>query len=113
LTIVPKAKLPKTVAQVENCAVCQQYATPHLKNPKAPPDQNNPIVHWTLNTGEPGLDGPGDSLAIQPGAHKSNHGAFAAAAGTTLYFVGAVHPWMQGRIVVTSWRVPEVGGRVR
>jgi plastocyanin len=101
LTIVPPAQLPKTVRQVENCRACQIYATPHLKNPKAPPDQNNPIVHWTLNKGQPGLDTVGDSLAIQPGAHKSISAIVSAPAGTTLHFVCAVHPWMQGTIVVS------------
>jgi plastocyanin len=102
LTIVPKAQLPKTVAQVENCRACQIYATPHLKNPHAPPGEGNPIVHWTLDKGQAGLDTVGDSLAIQPGAHKRNKAVVSAPAGTTLYFVCAVHPWMQGKIVVTS-----------
>jgi plastocyanin len=100
LTIVPKAELPRTVDQVENCRACQTYATPHLKNPKAEPGPNNPIIRWTLNKGPVGLDEPGDSLAIQPGAHKSISAVVAAPAGTTLYFVCAVHPWMQGKIVV-------------
>jgi plastocyanin len=101
LTIVKKSDLPTTGAQIENCKPCERYATPHLKNPKAPPDQSNPIVHWILNKGKPGLDVPGDSVAIQePGAHKSVTIKVSAPAGTTLYFVCAVHPWMQGKIVV-------------
>ena len=96
-----QSDLPKTGAQVENCKACQEYATAHLKNPKAPPDQNNPIIHWTLDKGQPGLDTVGDSVAIQePGAHKSITVKVSAPAGSTLYFVCAVHPWMQGKIVV-------------
>jgi plastocyanin len=102
LTIVPKASLPKTVAQVENCAVCQRLATPHLKNPKAPPDQNNPIVHFVLNKGQAGLDTVGDSIAVLPqGPHRSISIQVTAAPGTTLNFICAIHPWMQGRITVT------------
>jgi plastocyanin len=102
LTLVKQSELPKTSAQVENCKPCERYATPHLKNPKAPPDEKNPIVHWTLDKGNPGLDVPGDSVAIQqPGPHKSISVKVSAPAGTTLYFVCAVHPWMQGKIVVT------------
>ncbi len=100
LTIVPKSALPRNAAQAENCQACQRYATPHLKNPHAPPDQKNPIVHWTLNKGQAGLDTAGDSVAIQPGAHKRISVQVTAAAGTTLYFLCAVHPWMQGKIVV-------------
>jgi plastocyanin len=102
LTVVKKSDLPTTGDEVENCKACERYATPHLKNPKAPPDQNNPIVHWTLDKGQPGLDAVGDSLAIQPGAHKSIKEIVSAPAGTTLHFICAVHPWMQGQIVVTS-----------
>jgi hypothetical protein len=40
LTLVKKSQLPATGAQVESCRACQEYATAHLKNPKAPPDQN-------------------------------------------------------------------------
>lgn len=101
LTIVNKSDLPKTVAQVENCKPCQKYATPHLKNPKAPPDQNNPIVRWKLNKGRPGLDTVGDSVAIQePGPHKTISILVSAKPGTTLYFMCAVHAWMQGKIIV-------------
>jgi plastocyanin len=101
LTIVNKADLPKNGEEAENCKVCQKLATPHLKNPKAPPEQNNPIVHWVLNKGQTGLDTVGDSVAIQqPGSHKSATIAVSAPGGTTLYFLCAVHPWMQGKIVV-------------
>jgi len=102
LTIVKKSELPTTGAQVENCTACQRYATAHLKNPKAQPGQNNPIVHWTLNKGKAGLDAVGDSIAILPqGKHRSISIKVTAAPGTTLNFLCAVHPWMQGRIKVT------------
>jgi plastocyanin len=101
LTIVPKGSLPKTPDQVMNCGICEKLASGHLKNPKAQPDQSNPIVHWTLNKGKPGLDVAGDSFAIQPDpTHKSISVKVSAPAGSTLYFVCAVHPWMQGKIVV-------------
>ncbi len=100
LTIVKRSDLPRTAAQVDNCRACEQYAAPHLKNPKAEPGPGNPIVHWTLNKGRPGLDTVGDSVAIQPGAHKRISVKVTAAPGTTLYFLCAVHPWMQGKIVV-------------
>jgi len=101
ITIVKQSDLPTNGQQVENCKACQRLASGHLKSPKAPPDQHNPIVHWTLNQGKPGFDTVGDSIAIQePGMHKSNAVKVTAAAGTTLYFLCAVHPWMQGKIVV-------------
>ena len=101
ITILNKSDMPRTPKQVENCAACQKYASPHLKNPKAPPGESNPIVHWELNTGQPGIDTVGDSIAIQaPGPHKSITVKVTAPSGTTLYLLCAVHPWMQGKIVV-------------
>ncbi len=100
LTIVPRSALPANAMQAEQCRACR-YATGHLKNPKAAPDATNPIVHWVLNKGPAGLDEVGDSIAIQPGGkHKSVTVAVTAKPGTTLYFLCAVHPWMQGKIVV-------------
>jgi plastocyanin len=101
LTIVRKADLPRTVAQANQCMPCEMLAAGHLQNPKAAPGQNNPIVHWTLDKGRPGLDTVGDSVAIQqPGPHRSVTVKVTAKAGTTLYFLCAVHPWMQGKIIV-------------
>jgi hypothetical protein len=40
------------------------------KNPKAPPGPTNDIAHWTVDKGKAGLDGPGDSIAIEGAAHK-------------------------------------------
>ncbi len=101
LTIVSKSQLPKTPDQVMNCAACESLASGHLKNPMAPPSDSNSIAHWVLNKGRAGLDVPGDSLAILPqGSHKSISAKVTAAPGTTLYFLCAVHPWMQGKIVV-------------
>ena len=103
LTILSKATLPRTTAQINQCRACQ-VALGHLKNPKNQQTAltpANPIVHWTLDKGEPGLDTPGDSIAIEsPGAHKSNTVVVSAPSGTTLYFVCAIHPWMQGKIIV-------------
>jgi plastocyanin len=101
MTIVNQKDLPTNGMQVENCHACQQLASPHLKKPKAEPGPGNPIVHWTLNKGNPGFDTVGDSIAIEePGAHKNNTVKVTAKPGTTLYFLCAVHPWMQGKMVV-------------
>jgi plastocyanin len=101
LTIMKQSEMPKTGAQIENCTACQRYATPHLQNPEAPPGESNPIVHWTIDKGKPGLDTVGDSIAIQnPGQQSHITVKVTAAAGATLYFLCAVHPWMQGKIIV-------------
>ena len=100
------AQLPKTAAQVDACRVCEQIGAKHVKNPNAEPGPSNPILHWIVNAGKPGLDSPGDSVAIlegpgAPAGHKSVTIQVTAPAGTTLHFLCAVHPWMQGTIKVT------------
>jgi plastocyanin len=107
LTIVPKAVLPQTLAQINNCMACR-IALPHLKSPMAPPGPTNPVAHWILHAGKPasnanqGLSTTGDSIAIQPGGpHKQISIKVTAKPGTTLYYFCALHPWMQGQIKVT------------
>jgi plastocyanin len=54
-----------------------------------------------LNKGAPGLDRDGDSLLIAPRRGASASAVVSAPAGTTLYYVCTIHPWMQGTIKVT------------
>jgi plastocyanin len=51
-----------------------------------------------VNTGSAGLDGPGDSLFFLDDTSIS--APVTAPAGTTLKYLCAIHPWMQGTIVV-------------
>ena len=101
LTIVAAKDLPRTTAQMNNCAICNKTAGTHLKNPHAPPGPANDIVHWVVDKGAAGLDEPGDSIAIEGAQHKSVSIRVTAPAGTVLHFICAVHPWMQGTIKVT------------
>jgi len=54
----------------------------------------NPVV----NVGAPGLDSPGDSLLFFDGSSVT--AVVSAPSGTTLKYLCAIHPWMQGEIVV-------------
>ena len=54
----------------------------------------NPVV----NVGGPGLDAPGDSLFLFD--DQSVTATVTAPAGTTLKYLCAIHPWMQGTIQV-------------
>jgi plastocyanin len=101
ITIVSEKDLPKTPAQIDNCQICLELASGHLANPKAPPGPTNDIAHWVLNKGPAGLDEPGDSIAIEGAKHKSMSIEVTAPPGTTLYFLCAVHPWMQAKLKVT------------
>jgi plastocyanin len=54
----------------------------------------NPVV----NVGAPGLDTPGDSLFLFD--DQSVTATISAPSGTTLKYLCAIHPWMQGTIQV-------------
>jgi hypothetical protein len=49
-----------------------------------------------LEAGNPGLDAPGDSLFFSQEGPWT--GVISASAGTTLYYLCALHPCMQGSI---------------
>ncbi|MGH2651068.1 MAG: cupredoxin domain-containing protein, partial [Actinomycetota bacterium] len=51
-----------------------------------------------IEVGGPGLDAPGDSLLLFPG--ESISASVSAPAGSTLFYLCAIHPWMQGSITV-------------
>ena len=73
-----------------------------IRNPKAPARTvENDIAHWSVDHGKPGLDGPGDSIAIEGAKHRSISIKVTAPAGTKLSFFCVVHPWMHGTITVT------------
>lgn len=107
LSLIEKADVPRTTEQMEKCKVCKQIKADHVGDPTEPAGPHNPIVHWVVNLGKPGLDVPGDSLSIfeskskgAPPGHSSVTVPVSAAAGTTLYYICGMHPWMQGKIVV-------------
>jgi plastocyanin len=99
-TIVKQSELPRTPDQVENCKSCR-LALAHLKDPRHP--ETSPVKTYVVNRGQPGFDARGDSVFITPGGpHKRAVVTVSAPAGTTLYYVCAIHPWMQGSITVTG-----------
>ena len=93
--------MPKTSAQIDNCMICNKTGRRPFEEPEGSPGPTNDIAHWTVDKGKPGLDEPGDSIAIEGAKHKSISIKVTAPAGTILHFICAVHPWMQGTIKVT------------
>ncbi len=80
------------------CPACRVISG-HLKNPR---DENSGIKTYVLDKGQSGLDTVGDSLFLAPkGPHKRGTVVISAPAGTTLYYLCGIHPWMQGAIKVT------------
>jgi plastocyanin len=99
LSIVKLSQLPRTTNQIENCSVCGEIAKSHGVNPSAPPSGPPPIP--LVNVGTAGFDQSGDSIVIGPKGHGSQVTfKVTASPGTTLSFMCAIHPWMQGRFLV-------------
>lgn len=89
VTIVRPGQVPTSADEVFNCRPCNDALNAHFSS-------NPPRIR--VNVGNPGLDRPGDSLLLFQG--QSISATVSAPAGTTLYYVCAIHPWMQGRLVV-------------
>jgi plastocyanin len=98
-SIVAKSQLPRTIKQIQECHVCGEIAKSHGLNPEGPPSGPPPIP--LVNVGPIGFDEPGDSVVIGPKGHGGPVSIqVTAPAGTTMNFMCAIHPWMQGRILV-------------
>jgi len=93
LSIVPKADLPTDIEEVFNCEPCNRILTEHF---------GDKLMLRVDRDGDGGLNVPGDSILILPGVNNIIAEQVTAPAGTTLSYLCAFHPWMQGTIKVTS-----------
>jgi plastocyanin len=96
ITIVDAADVPTSIDDVFGCTAPGGPCFPALVGHLA----TNPptIVLGGGADGAAGLDGVGDSLLVFPGGAIS--APVTAAAGTTLNYLCAIHPWMIGSIAV-------------
>jgi plastocyanin len=92
ISVVAKADLPTSIDEVFMCAVCGPILGSHF-----PSGPNNPPIA-VVNAGSAGFDAVGDSLWQNPGETVS--ATISAAPGSTLHYLCAIHPWMQGAISV-------------
>jgi hypothetical protein len=100
-SVVKKSDLPRTANQINNCQICQTIAQEHGADPgsQAPPKFLF-VENGVGSTTAPNVDRPGDSAFIAPTQHAKVTLHVTAKAGTTLYFMCAVHPWMQAKLIV-------------
>jgi plastocyanin len=100
LSIVKRSQLPRTSSQIQTCSVCSVIAKSHGVNPEGPPVTGPPPIPL-VDVGGAGFDQPGDSIVIGPKGHGGQVTfKVTARPGTTLSFMCAIHPWMQGRFLV-------------
>ena len=90
VTIVNRDQLPRSVDEVFQCKVCRQVGKAHFGGGK--------LKRKVDPDGDGGLDQPGDSLFFTPQQSVSRQ--ITAPAGSKLFYLCIIHPWMQGKIVV-------------
>jgi plastocyanin len=93
ISLVRKSDLPNTPQETFECEACGPFFGAHQVNEETG-DVGQPVV----DVGEPGFDQPGDSMFVAPEAVVRFD--VSADKGSTLYYLCAVHPWMQGKLRV-------------
>jgi hypothetical protein len=100
-SVVQKSDRPRTIKQINNCKICLKIANEHGVNPQSPGPPKFPFVeNGTGSTTPSNIDRPGDSAYIPPVQNAKVTLKVTAHPGTTLYFMCAVHPWMQAKLIV-------------
>jgi hypothetical protein len=102
-SVVKRSELPKTAKQINNCRICRTIAIEHGVNPNSPPQGAPPFlfVENGVGTNTPtNVDRPGDSAFVAPVQKAKVTLKVTAKAGTTLYFMCIIHPWMQAKLIV-------------
>jgi plastocyanin len=99
-SLVKKSQLARNMAQMEGCfgrGPCDELALTHgAVNPETGEEQDPTIP--LVNVGKEGFDQPGDSVVFGP--KSKTKVKITAEKGTQLYFLCAIHPWMQGKLDV-------------
>jgi hypothetical protein len=103
LSIVKKSDLPRTTKQMNECKVCLDIAVAHGVDPSVESDAPPPHL-WTedgVGVDTPAnFDKPGDSVFIGPAPGDSADVTVTAKKGAKLFFICAIHPWMQAKVIV-------------
>jgi plastocyanin len=105
-SLVTKGSVPKTAKQRKNCFtpkhICLAVAKWHGFDPKTEKITVNPAkagpAGWSTAGNATGKKGDSWFSGETKGGHFSQE--VTAEAGTTLYYICAIHPWMHGQVEV-------------
>jgi hypothetical protein len=102
LSIVKESDLPKTGKQVNRCSICEKLGKAHGADPNSDAPPKFPFLENGVGQATPpSVDRPGDSGITGEGKKgESIDLKVTAKAGSSLYFMCLIHPWMQGKLVV-------------
>jgi hypothetical protein len=101
-SIVARKDLPKTTKQINECSICQKIGEQFGitdPNSDAPPAHNY-TEDGVAQDDPANFDKPGDSVFVGPQPGDKATAKITAKKGTKLYFMCAIHPWMQAKVIV-------------
>jgi hypothetical protein len=93
LSVVRRRDLPRTAAAAFRCEACGPFFVAHQAD-----EETGEVGMPLVNVGDEGFDRPGDSIFFGPG--QTVRFDVTADRGRTLYYLCALHPWMQGKFRV-------------
>jgi hypothetical protein len=102
-TVVQQKDEPKNGLQVARCKICEVLGKAHGANPNSDAPPKFPFLENGVGQQTPPqVDRPGDSGVTGRGKKgESITLTVTAPAGTKLYFMCLIHPWMQAELDVT------------
>lgn len=102
-TVVAQKDAPRTLQQLMNCSICLKLAKAHGANPNSDAPPKFPFLENGVGQKTPPqVNQPGDSGVTGKGKKgESIDLKVTAPAGTKLYFICLIHPWMQAVVNVT------------
>ncbi len=102
-TVVRPQDEPKTGLAIVQCQICGKLAKAHGADPNSDAPPKFPFLENGVGQKTPPkVDRPGDSGVTGPGKKgESIDLTVTAPAGTKLYFICLIHPWMQAEVDVT------------
>lgn len=101
LSIVNKKDLPRTTKQLNECSICQKIGEAHGADPNSDAPPTHLFVEDGVGQDTPAnFDKPGDSVFIGGDPGSSADVTVTAKKGTKLFFMCAIHPWMQAKVIV-------------
>ncbi len=103
LSVVKKSDLPRTTKQIGQCKICETIGQQHGADPNSDAPPTFVFVNDGIGTNDAtqvGFDKPGDSVFIGGEPNASADVKVTAKKGTKLFFMCAIHPWMQAKVIV-------------
>ncbi len=100
VSIVKKGDLPTNIGEVFNCKVCNAFFEAHGVPRNEGPPKFDFVEDGEGQKDPANFNRPGDSGVTGERKGNSFEVPVTAPAGTTRYFLCAVHPWMQAKLKV-------------